>query len=192
MDPEVIKQSPSQPTNTGSQDAKISNKKRFIYPFSLILVAIIFLLLGILVRSNLDTKDALVIETVSDDGSSISSKSNISPELTNEIAGYSSLDSHFDMVTHSFTEKTSRDITIAIPKLSNGKVAFIKDGNLFVATSDGLAARLTNDADNEFSKYYPFSVSYRLPQWSPDSEKLSVIQRLGSNNYAAILFTDLK
>ena len=81
------------------------------------------------------------------------------------------------LYTDSSQTKITKKIEISVPKIQSGKIAFIKNNNLWVADGNGVATQLTNDNISiNNSGLFPTSVDYQHPSWSTDGNKIVFIQ----------------
>ena len=80
--------------------------------------------------------------------------------------------------------------SVHVAHFSSGKIAFIKNGNVWIADNNGRAHPVTNDAAEKISENYPKPLKYRTPVWSPDGKYLAFVQVINYTEEAHILIFD--
>lgn len=93
---------------------------------------------------------------------------------------------------HSSQINSNKSSSLATPSFSFGKIAFIKDGNVWVADQNGKATELTHDATRSISETYDHSLEYKTPVWSPSGTKLAFVQVIDKSSSAQIMVSDGK
>ncbi len=69
---------------------------------------------------------------------------------------------------------------VPIEGVAEGKVAFVRNGQIFIKTLDGSSEQQITfpSSDNAW---------HRLPKWSPDGTKLAIVRFIGSNNHQMLI-----
>ncbi|TSC88206.1 MAG: hypothetical protein G01um10145_915 [Microgenomates group bacterium Gr01-1014_5] len=82
--------------------------------------------------------------------------------------------------------------SISVPVFSSGKIAFIKDNNVWLAEVNGKARQITFDATEKISETFNHRLYYSKPRWSPDGSKFAFQQYFSGSENVPILVTDGK
>lgn len=88
--------------------------------------------------------------------------------------------------------KQSRQNNLPIPSFSSGRIAFVKNDNVYVAEKSGEVTQLTSDATESISTTFNHSIKYRFPIWSPQGDKFSFTQVFDYGDKAYIFISDGK